>query len=225
MKLPREISRQRESESWRLRQLGWTQAKIGQHLGITQAAVLKALRRAERRCLQQMSDRIEGIKATQHAQLEHILMEALLAWEKSKKVNETLRTETDTDGAEKTIRTVRGQTGDPRLLAEARQAMEGIRKIWGLDETRSEGADAVSVAALEQLRVKRQEPATPSPLTPEIASLGRSYALFGGSPDQFHRIVTQAAQSHASGSPEHVSAVRAVVAPVLIDGLRGRMGK
>lgn len=225
MKISREVARERENRAWEMRQRGFTQAAIATELGIGQSGINKALKRAERRALAQMGDRIEAVKITQHAQLERILMESLLAWERSKRVNETVKTETEADGTERVTRTVKGQTGDPRYLTEAQRALEGIRRVWGLDETRSEGADAVSVAALEQLRVKRQEPATPSPLTPEIASLGRSYALFGGSPDQFHRIVTQAAQSHASGSPGHVSAVRAVVAPVLIDGLRGRMGK
>lgn len=147
-----ELARQREETAWELRQKCWTTTRIAQHLGISRQAVDKILDRVEARVLKRLDSRVGRSKARQTHQLEWIAEQASVAWERSTRDAETVKTvieprddgagdgDEDGDGAEgiaeatiREERTVKGQAGDPALLNQARGALADIRKIWGLD--------------------------------------------------------------------------------------------
>jgi predicted DNA-binding protein YlxM (UPF0122 family) len=121
-----------EREAWALRVQGWTLRRIADQLGVCHQAVHAACSRVEKRLHAQFSKRTEQVKSRQTAQLEHLIHDVLDEWRRSKLDAETVKT-TDGGGEPKTERTVKGQTGNPALLAQARGAMEDIRKIWGVD--------------------------------------------------------------------------------------------
>ena len=212
MKLPKEIARQREADAWALRQKGWTQAAIGKQLGISQTGVLRALRRAEARCLKQMADRIAGVKATQHAQLEHVIMEAMLGWERSKLDAKTVKVVEDGE-ASRVERTTRTGPGNPQFLSEARGAMADVRKLWGIAE---EGPDAEddTVPIL-----KDREP--DSGLSPEVEAMRKTYLAFGGEPAEFQSLCGTAEAIGQLGSQAHAGELRRLIGPFLRSALRG----
>jgi predicted transcriptional regulator len=79
-----EQARHNEELAWQLRIKGWTTTRIAQELQIQQPAVSKILQRVEARAIKQLDAEIGGFKVRQATQLEHMLDEALQAWEKSK---------------------------------------------------------------------------------------------------------------------------------------------
>lgn len=127
------VSRDVEHRAWQLRLKGQTQTEIAAVLGISQSAVSRALRRFEQRVFQQLSDNIGRLKGRLTAQLEHTAAEAWRAWEASKEPTVTTETTDDDQGNRKVKRIVRTpKTGDPRFLAEYRQALADQTAIWGL---------------------------------------------------------------------------------------------
>ena len=149
-KVPAEVAREREARAWELKQQLWTDERIAAELGVDRSTVTKALQRVERRVLAHLEDSISQLKVRQTAQLEYLAAEAVSAWEASKRPAETTRTvieraETPADDDAragearkpevivKTTLTVKGQSGDPRFLNAAREALADVRKLWGLD--------------------------------------------------------------------------------------------
>jgi hypothetical protein len=114
-----------------LRVQGLSQRAIGDRLGVSQPMVCKILARVEERALRELTATVELIKARQTMALDHIACEALQAWERSKRPARSRNTVVDADGRRRE-RTVKGQCGDPRFLAEARGALAEVRAIWGL---------------------------------------------------------------------------------------------
>lgn len=112
MKLPKEVSLERELQVWSLRQQMWTQSRIAAYLGISQPAVTKILKRLCERYIKENLDELEQVKSEQILQLDNIAFEAMQAWELSKQ---------------------HGQTGDPRYLIAVMKAQEDIRKIVGIE--------------------------------------------------------------------------------------------
>jgi predicted transcriptional regulator len=141
--IPLEVTRERERRAWDLRQRGWTQQRIADELGITHQAVSALLKRLDRRFLAKSDDLIAAQKAAQTQQLQYIADEALQAWERSKLDAETVvttsgRAHVSKEGdvtllPDETKVQIQGQSGDPRLLDQARGALEDIRKVWGID--------------------------------------------------------------------------------------------
>lgn len=121
MKLPKEVSRQREQEVWDLRIKCWTQERIAAKLQISQPAVAKILKRLTERYSRNLNDDIERVKLEQISQLEHIASEAMQAWDDSKQEIAVSKDFT------------RYFPGDPRYLTAAMEAKEDIRKIIGAD--------------------------------------------------------------------------------------------
>lgn len=221
MKINRELAREREDRAWEMRQRGWTQAAIGKELGISQVGAGKALRRAEARVLKRMSDRIEGIKATQHAQLEHIVMESLQAWERSKSDVKTTKVTKDGDGG-KAERTTKTTPGTPSFLAEARQALADIRRLWGVGT-----GDDEELSAEERYNVwadKRREDAKQKQddgLPSEVQRLRESYTTFGGDDGEFLRLCGEAETMGSLGSTAHMIELRRLTGPTFRAALRG----
>jgi predicted transcriptional regulator len=146
--LNREQRREREEEAYRLRLKGWTQRRIAKRLDVSQTAVLKMTRRVENRLVIRMEKDARRFKVRQTAQLEHVVLEALGGWERSKRdaeATETTEEATTIDGTEKgdpvpatTTRTKKGrkgQSGDAAKLRVVLDALGAIRQLWGLNTT------------------------------------------------------------------------------------------
>lgn len=215
MKINRELAREREDRAWELRQKGWTQAAIGRELGISQVGAGKALRRAERRVLRQLTDRIEGIKAVQHAQLEHVIMEAMSAWERSKLDTKTTKVTKDGDGGkvEKTLKTT---PGNPQFLSEARGAMADIRKVWGIGVIDEDGYTPMPASDR-----KEPQPKDDSGLPHEIKRLRESFVTFGGDDGEFLKFCSEAESMGELGGHAHMIELRRLVGPTFRLALRG----
>lgn len=138
---------------------GDSQYQIAALLDISQAAVSKILRRADDQTLQEMRERGLRVKGRQIQQLEHIRAEAMSAWHRSKAdaVRKRQR-RSDGAGAGTSVAEVvtEAQHGDPRYLAEARNALSDQRKLLGLDAPQQLQLDARPFAHLtdEQLSLE-----------------------------------------------------------------------
>lgn len=143
---------------------GDSQYQIAALLGISQPAVSKILRRADDQTLQDLRERGLRVKGRQVLQLEHIRAEAMAAWHRSKTdaVRKRQR-RSDGAGAGTSVAEVvtEAQHGDPRYLAEARNALTDQRKLLGLDAPQQLHLDAGPFAHLtdEQLaaELRRQQ--------------------------------------------------------------------
>src|SRR5262245_38987516 len=62
----RELVCQRERNAWELRCLGWSQARIGEAIGLTQSGVFRLLRRVEERVLTALEEDVRLFKVRQH---------------------------------------------------------------------------------------------------------------------------------------------------------------
>lgn len=140
--LTRQRTLDREMTCWRLRCQGLTQWQIAERVGISQAAVSKILDRVTRRLNREFASEAWQHRFHQTQVLEHVLSEAMTAWERSKQpaeieVTVQVRATADADGSAevraRTTRTVTQQTGNPAYLQAALKAMEGIRALWGLN--------------------------------------------------------------------------------------------
>lgn len=126
-KVTNEQAREHERRAWELRTRGWSQTRIGAELSLDQSTISKALQRVSARVLAELRPQVEAMKAEQTAQLEHLLDEAVQAWERSRRPKVTTA-----DGDD--VKTVTLETaGEPRFLAEARALLTSIRDLWGLD--------------------------------------------------------------------------------------------
>lgn len=127
----------REQRAIELATLGWTQHRIAADLGISQAAVSKLLARVDARALRELTEAISRQKVRQTQRLEHVVAEALQAWDASKSdhTRRRQRKSEPTTGASQTVAEIliEPRHGDPRYLDEARKALADVRKMWGLD--------------------------------------------------------------------------------------------
>lgn len=131
-KLNKDVTRERERIAWELRQKCWTQQAIADHLGVQQATVSLILRRVRRRVLEQLQADVEQVKGEQTEQLAYIAAEAMAAWLRSQKPAKKVVRKAEGDEAVITSE-IKERDGDPKFLAEARNALAAIRDIWGID--------------------------------------------------------------------------------------------
>lgn len=148
-KTKKEIWLAHKKEVWGLRQRGWTQERIGAHMSISQAAVSKLLSVAAAEYRKRYINSVDKVQAEHIMRLEHIVNEAMNAWEKScesfksqSSKNEIPFTEELKEFASKIFKKSPSKTitqyieercGDPRFLQVAMKAQEDIRKIVGAD--------------------------------------------------------------------------------------------
>ena len=143
-----EITRQREVDMWKLRQLGWTQQRIADKLEIDQSTVSVALARISKRVLADLGDAVQAVKAEQAGQLDHIIDESLQAWDRSKEATRNVRRRqvqpamAQGDGTapqasqatpSEVTQEVKDQDGSVTYLETAMKAMADKRKIFGAD--------------------------------------------------------------------------------------------
>lgn len=111
MKIPPEVTLEREKRAWELRQRCWTQQKIADELNISQSAVSQILNRLCTRYHEENLHDIEQTKIEMINQLELIAYEAFHAWEETKFT----------------------KYRSARYLDTVMKAKEQIRKILGID--------------------------------------------------------------------------------------------
>jgi predicted transcriptional regulator len=112
---------------------GWTQQRIAEELGISQAAVSKALARGHRDALGQLREKVSVHRAKQLARLEYLYRLAVEGLERS--IGERVRTvhRVNSEGVDETERWTEMHPGNPRWLTEALGALRGIAKLLGLN--------------------------------------------------------------------------------------------
>jgi predicted transcriptional regulator len=84
------LALERQRQAFDLRCKGWTDSRIAQHLGVSRQAVSKMLRRVDERALQKLGDKARRMMLQLTAQLEHLLDEAIQAWERSKENSKSM---------------------------------------------------------------------------------------------------------------------------------------
>lgn len=131
--MPKEVSRQREAEAWKLRQQCWTLQRIADHLGVAVSSVHEMLQRVEKRLWEETKGDWIHKKVEHEAQLGHLIEQALLGWQKSLEDAETYKETNLPDGSVKQERTMKGQSGNAAHLANARAMLADIRAIYGMD--------------------------------------------------------------------------------------------
>lgn len=171
-----ESVRLREEEAWALRCRGYTLVEIARRLDLTHGAVSKILERIEDRTFKLLEKSIARTKARQTAQLDLIHAEAMRAWERSLADAETEKTTEDADGegdpTTRRERTVKGQSGNPQHLAQARGALADQRDLLGLNAptkiapTDTEGRSLLPglTEALARAYADRDRDTVPGPL-------------------------------------------------------------
>src|SRR5438876_388853 len=100
-----------QEEAWRLRIEGYTQARIAEHLGVSQQRVSQILQRTEKKLYAEFVKYAEQTKITQSERLDHLYFRLTEQFEQS----------------------CDGQSGNPALLAQAIKALADQRQIWGLN--------------------------------------------------------------------------------------------
>lgn len=191
----RETVLDRESTAWELRCKGYTHERIARRIGVTRRAVGLILDRVEKRELKRLAASVERQKVTQTGQLEHVVDESLRAWRKSKQPRNRVVASGANPKSEDIEKTeVVDQTGDPRYLAAAMEAMDRIRDLWGLNVQAAAQDSAGSVAEIVREmseRARRYEdrraqadPAGDSPGAGEAAGGGAGPVQAGPEPVQ-----------------------------------------
>jgi hypothetical protein len=158
--------RAREELVWELASRGKTcrsiavsveQAGLGR---MSHQAVSAMLRRLEDRFLAEQQERIKVYKGKQTASLLLIFGEAMAAWEKSKrpakvrKVKSTIVKGLGPGGmdvdlpSDEITRTTKWRDGDPQHLGKAMEALDRVRKIWGLDAAPEDLLSAIASGSI-----------------------------------------------------------------------------
>lgn len=139
------VGRQQKAEqaeaAWRLRVRGLSEREIGEQLGISQPTVHRLLERAEREVLAEVKAMVLRLKARQHSRLEAVYVEALAAYERSKRkggktIAETQRASADLNApvtGTKVKREEFERDGDPAWLGVILQTHDRIAALWGLN--------------------------------------------------------------------------------------------
>lgn len=136
--MPAHLSPEQLAQALGLQRRCWTQDRIAAELGVHRTTVSRSLARHNALALKRLEGRTASLKAKHIDQLEWMAEEAARQWERSTEDARTISTTTDAGDpaglpAEKVVETVKGQTGNPSLLREAREALADIRSILGLD--------------------------------------------------------------------------------------------
>lgn len=153
-----------------------THAQIATEHDVTRSRITQIVKEVDDWLWPQMFDAIREVKTRQTNQLLHIFREAMQAWERSKLnaerevIKEIIAQDKEPKPGERKetkeikvlavaerTKTTSGQCGDPRFLAEARNALEDIRKIWGADApVKVEHSGELRVAGMTAEEANRQ---------------------------------------------------------------------
>jgi hypothetical protein len=116
-----------------------SQAVIAEQFHLTQQRVSQICQQVDQWLAPQIADRVLALKARHTQKLEAVWQEAMGGFARSQEPAETVTEDSDGKGVS---RVTRGQAGNPAFLAQARGALDDIRRIWGMNEpeVRMEGA-------------------------------------------------------------------------------------
>lgn len=126
-----------EESCWRLKKHGLTNREIARELGIAPVSVHRCLKRALKRAQDELRSSVVSDVVIAKERLEGLYRAALDAYHAS--IGERVRRRSKRrDGGEagavtETQIDTEARIGDPRFLAEAYKAVDGIRKLCGLD--------------------------------------------------------------------------------------------
>lgn len=111
-----------------------THESIAAKLGVHRTTVSRTLTKYNRRAIAKLESTRLAETTKQLRRLEWIAEQAAHGWKRSLEDAETIKeTEGGQDGG-KTERTTKGQSGNPAMLAQMREALAEIRGILKLDE-------------------------------------------------------------------------------------------
>ena len=152
-------ARDLELRIWTLLSEGKSPSAIAREVGIARQSVHRIIRRVEAKYNQAIGATVERLKARQARALWAVVDEAVDAWERSKQPLRRVRKESGNRGpgnsrsgrrsgkrtgdsssgarTDLTRTEVESRVGDPRFLAQAREALADIRKLYGLDAPKS----------------------------------------------------------------------------------------
>lgn len=140
---------------WTLLSKGKTPSAIARDVGIARQSVHRIIRRVEAKYNQVIGATVERLKARQARTLWAVVDEALDGWERSKEPVRRVRKESGSRGpgglpghdsrgggrsgnrTDLTRTEVESRVGDPRFLAQAREALADIRKLYALNAPKS----------------------------------------------------------------------------------------
>lgn len=155
--LTKEQRRLAERKAWKLRAQCWSLARIADELEvdlgrtITPQGVYALLVRVEKRATKRMTDEVVAEKRAKLHQLDHLLHEAIDAWEKSKGPKK--RAVKITKGGEVINQvTVEEREGNPAYLDRALAVIVQVRELLGLDPEEGTMSGADPSALLEDAR-------------------------------------------------------------------------
>lgn len=109
---------------------GKSQAQVARERGCSKSAINSLIAKIRRWKACQILPTIEALQKRHELLLEQIVEQSLQEWDRSKHNVVTVVERKDAQGNVVTT-TTKGQCGDPRYLAEARAALDDIRKIRG----------------------------------------------------------------------------------------------
>lgn len=136
---PTRSKKQREADFVRLAELyvrGWTQARMGQELGVSQAQISHDLKELHRRWRENTTLDLDDYKQKELAKLDELEREYWQAWERSQSAQETKRQRKKTgEGWNESLQEMvsRAQCGDAQYLAGVLKCIEKRSKLLGLD--------------------------------------------------------------------------------------------
>lgn len=128
---------------------GERQTDLAREFGLTKQRINTICGRVGRLVFEKTAEDFSEHRRKTLLRLEHLYSEATTAWEKSK-TGRCSETET-TNGSGLPVRSTTRQTtsGDVRYLTEARQVLNDIRQLCGLDPTKSEVLEVRTTKALQ----------------------------------------------------------------------------
>lgn len=139
----------------KLQRKGWTIGRIADEIGVHRHTIGRALARYNARVYDRLVKRTADERGRQLAVLEGMIEAALDQWERS--TGDAVTTKTTDDGAgvvTEVATTVKTMTGNPALLAEARNALAERRKILGLDRVDADDSADDPLIVAEMVREK-----------------------------------------------------------------------
>jgi predicted transcriptional regulator len=129
------------SEAIDLQRRCMTHEAIAEKLGVHRHTVRRHLEKHNNALLKRLESTRLAEKTRQLKRLEWVVEQAAHGWQRSLEDAETIKTTDDASGADKTERTVKGQSGNPAMLAQLRETLADIRDLLKLDQIGGEPED------------------------------------------------------------------------------------
>lgn len=155
---------------------GKTHRQIGLEHNLSHSHVTHIAGKVNNWLIPRWVERAETIKAQHTESLMHVFRESMAAWERSKQDARRRTVKHGKEGLERT-RITKGQSGDPRHLQNAMQALEDIRKIWGANEpVKAELSGGIGVEHTGSVDVRTVIEELETQLGPDLEAIARQRA-------------------------------------------------